>query len=207
MASALGFGTEPPNKERTWFKQKPYVLTTAALLIFYSALAAKYQSAFVWIDKFVTPVVSALHFIGLGVIKPFMDGPMPAHFYANMVGIGVWGVVVYSLRAVWWYVKSKGRIADRSKTWELVRKEKGEAGFRGLLAGSFFVCIFIAVYCPLLLLNGIHGWVVLHVHDFITPVILVMAWVFPGVLIIPIWWTLIWYAGMALLKFYRLLFK
>ncbi len=194
------------NKERTWFRQKPYVFTTTGLLILYSLIASSSPETLAWVDQFITPVVGGLRFIGLGITKPFMDGPMPEQFYTNLVGIGVWGVVAYNVRSVLWFVMRGGRIADRREAWGPIRDKWGVTGLRLAIAGSVLFGALFVCYCTLTFFNGIHGWLVFHVHDFIVPPAFVMMWVFPGALIIGLGWTVIWYAGFMFLKLYQSFF-
>lgn len=60
-------------------------------------MAAAGPRALGWANQLFTPLVDSLRFIGLGVAKPFLDGPMPPHFYRNMTGLGVWSAVVYDV--------------------------------------------------------------------------------------------------------------
>ena len=195
-----------PQKEKTWFRQKPYVFTTAGLLMLYSLIASRNSEALVWVDQFVTPIVDSLRFIGLGITKPFMDGPMPEQFYVNMVGIGVWGVVAYNVRSIMWFAMRGGRIADRGEAWGPIRDKWGVTGLRLAIASSVLFGALFACYCTLTFLNGIHGWLVFHVRDFIIPPAFVMMWVFPGALIIGLGWTVIWYAWFMLLNLYQSFF-
>lgn len=192
-----------PQKERTWFRQKPYVFITAGLLILYSLIASKSPEALARVDYFLTPIIDSLRFIGLGITKPFMDGPMPERFYTNMVGIGVWGVVAYNLRSVLWFVVRRGRIADRREVWDQLKDKWGVWGMRLAIVGSVLLGALFAGYCTLTFLNGIHGWLVFHVRDFIVPPACVMMWVFPGAFITALGWSVIWYVGYMFLRLYQ----
>ena len=169
----------------------------------YSLIASESPETLPLIDQFITPIVDSLKFIGLGITKPFMDGPMPEQFYANMVGIGVWGVVTYNLRSILWFVMKRGRITDRREVWERIKDRRGIWGMRLSIVSSFFFCALFTCYCALTFLNGIHGWFVFHVRDFIVPPVCVMMWVYPGALIIGAGWSLIWHVGFIFLKFYQ----
>ena len=194
------------NKERTWFRQKPYVFTTAGLLILYSLIASSSPETLAWVDQFITPVVGGLRFIGLGITKPFMDGSMPEQFYTNLVGIGVWGVVAYNVRSILWFVTKGVQTIDRKAAWQKVRDKWGVAGLIFYVAASIVFISLFASYCTLTFLNGIHGWFVFHVRDFIVPPAFVMMCVFPGILITPLWWVVIWAVGNMILKFYQSFF-
>ncbi|OGS72842.1 MAG: hypothetical protein A2063_11000 [Gallionellales bacterium GWA2_60_142] len=202
-STSLGMQSQ---KERTWFRQKPYVFITAGLLILYSLIASKSPETLAAVDYFLTPIIDSLRFIGLGITKPFMDGPMPERFYTNMVGIGVWGVVAYNLRSVLWFVMKRGRIADRREVWDRLKDKWGIWGMRLAIVSSVLFGVLCAGYCTLVFLNGIHGWFVFHVRDFIVPPAFVMMWVYPGALVIALGWTVVWYIGLMFLKLYQSLF-
>ena len=116
------------------------------------------------------------------------------------------GGVAYNLRSVLWFVMRGGRIADRREAWGPIRDKWGVTSLRLALAGSVLFGALFVCYCTLTFFNGIHGWLVFHVHDFIVPPAFVMMWVFPGALIIGLGWTVIWYAGFMFLKLYQSFF-
>lgn len=185
-------------KKRTWFRQKPYVYATAGFLLIYSLIASQNREMLAWVDIFLSPLVDNLHLIGLGITKPFMDGPMPERFYTNLVGIGVYGVLAYNLRSIFWYVKMGVQTSDKQAIRQRIRDKWGLPGLWLAIAASYFFGVLFAIYLVLTFLNGIHGWLVFHVHDFIVPPIAIMMWVYPGALITALCWPIIWIGGNAL---------
>ncbi len=187
-----GQNSKPLTQEPTWFSQKPYFLVPLSLLVIYSLIASESPELLALADKVITPLVDGLHYVGLGVTKPFMDGPMPERYYANLVGIGVWGVVIYNIRTIAWYATRGVKTIDKTRAWEKVREKWGILGLGLVIAAAFLSTILFASYLVLTLLNGIHGWFVFHVTDMITPIINVAAWILPGTLITAFWWLIAW---------------
>lgn len=190
-------------QEPTWFPQKPYFLVPLSLLVIYSLIASGSPESLALADKVITSLVDSLYYIGLGVTKPFMDGPMPERYYANLVGIGVWGVVVYNIRTIAWYATRGVKLTDKTSKWERVRVKWGILGLGLTIAAAFLSIMLFASYLVLTLLNSIHGWFVFHVTDMITPVINVVVWVLPGTLITAFWWLIAWMLVKAFMAVYQ----
>ena len=170
------------------FPPAPIFIANAFILITYSTVAATSLNMLDWIDRFVTPVVESLRYIGLGVSDPMIVGPMPETFYSNLIGLGVWGALVFNTRAIfhaifhgelpafpdsavrlWMVTKNCGRL----RAWIMVR----------------LICYFLALPWMLLfivlLLNGINGWWVEHVGGMIQAIIITMIFVVgPGSFIV-----------------------
>lgn len=179
-------------QEPTWFSQKPYFLVPLSLLVIYSLIATEGPELLALADKVITPLVDGLQYVGLGITKPFMDGPMPERYYANLVGIGVWGVVAYNIRTIVWYATRGVKTVDKTIKWAKVREKWGVVGLGLVIAAAFLSIILFASYLVLTLFNGIHGWFVFHVTDMITPIINVAAWILPGSLITVFCWLIAW---------------
>jgi hypothetical protein len=172
-----------PNRQK-WFSQGLIVYPTVAALLIYSMIAARAPGALAWVDQFVTPLVNSLRFVGLGIAKPFMDGPLPESFYSNMTGIGVWGVLAYNAVSIWWMANGKGfKTVDRKAIWQRLKVQYGLVGAWFALPVSLVFYVLLAMYCTFALLNGINGWVVFHVKDFIVPTFAIMVFLFPGAFI------------------------
>lgn len=171
----------------TWFSQKPYFLFPLGVLVIYSLIASKSPELLVRADKAITPLVGALHYIGLGVTKPFMDGPMPERYYANLVGIGVWGVVAYNLRSLLFLVKHRGLLNIVDTAQQQFQKKTGWNPGRVWLSFRLFLLLLIlplAAYSLLCLLNSTRGWLVFHVKDFLTPLLLILTFQASGAFLI-----------------------
>lgn len=201
------FLAAPPEGNK-WFPQKPIVYPTVAALLIYSMIAARLPEVLAWVDQFVTPMVDGLRFIGLGITKPLMDGPMPERFYANMVGIGVWGVVAYNVMTILYLIANKrGALVGGPRAAEQrMMENKGWGRVRAwfaLRALILFLLFPLAVYITLALLNGVHGWIVFHVKDFIIPPAFTMMWVFPGAFISTLWISLAEYFVYDFLQLFR----
>lgn len=176
-----------PNSKK-WFPQGLIVFPTVAALLIYSTIAARAPGALAWIDQFVTPLVNSLRFVGLGITKPFMDGPLPESYYSNMVGIGVWGVLAYNAVSIWWMVNGKGfKTVDTKAILQRLKVQYGLVGAWFALPVFLVFYLLLAMYCTFVLLNGINGWVVFHVKDFIVPTFSIMAFLFPGAFITGLW--------------------
>lgn len=93
-----------PERYRFGFPQKIYFLVPLSILVIYSMIASVSPELLVIADNVITPLVNSLHYIGLGVTKPFMGGPMPERYYTNLVGIGVWATIAYNLRTALWMI-------------------------------------------------------------------------------------------------------
>lgn len=178
-----------PNRSK-WFLQGWIVYPTVAALLIYSMIAARAPGALAWVDQFVTPLVNSLRFVGLGIAKPFIDGPLPGRFYSNIVGIGVWGVLAYNAVSIWWMANGKGfKAVDRKAIWQRLKVQYGPVGACFALPLSLVFYVLFAMYCTLALLNGINGWFVFHVKDFIVPTFTIMFFLFPGAFITILWWA------------------
>lgn len=188
---------------RSWFPQKPYFLIPLGILVMYSLIASESPELLLLTDKVIAPLVDSLHYIGLGVTKPFMDGPMPERYYANLVGIGMWGVIAYNIRTIIWYATRGIKTTDKKRKWEKVREKWGILGLWLVIAAAFLSIILFASYLVLTLLNGIHGWFVFHVTDMLTPIINIMVWLFPGAFITAFWWLIAWMIIKFLLAVYQ----
>lgn len=203
LETESGQDSKPPKQKRTWFSQKPYLLVPLGLLVIYSLIASENLALLALADKVITPLVDSLYYIGLGITKPFMDGPMPERYYTNLVGIGVWGVVAYNIRTITWYATRGVKTIDKTGKWERVREKWGILGLGLVIAAAFLSITLFASYLVLTLLNSIRGWFVFHVTDMITPVINVVVWVLPGTLITAFWWLIAWMLVKAFMAVYQ----
>lgn len=194
---------KPLTQEPTWFSQKPYFLAPLSLLMIYSLMASASPELLALTDEVITPLVDSLHYIGLGITKPFMDGPMPERYYANLVGIGVWGVVAYNVRTIAWYAARGVKTIDKTRKWAKVREKWGVSGLGLAIAAAFLSIVFFASYLVLTLLNGIHGWFVFHVTDMITPILNVAVWILPGTLITAFCWLIAWMPIKTIMSVYQ----
>lgn len=172
-----------PKQYRFGFPQKPYFLIPLGLLVIYSLIASQSQELLTLADKVITPFVDSLHYIGLGVTKPFMDGPMPERYYANLVGIGVWGVVIYNVRTIVWLGNYKGILGFVDLATKKVQKIKGWSPKQAWLRLRLFLLFLMApisAYSLVSFLNSTHGWFAFHVKDLLTPILLIGAFQMPG---------------------------
>ncbi len=186
---------------KTWFPQKLIVYPTIALTVGYSLIAALSPRALEWVDLLVSPLTRSLELIGLGISKPPIDGPMPEHFYVNVVGLGVWGLVAYNAASIWWMANGKDLKAfDRNIAWQRMKVRFGSAGAWFALPLFLFFYALLVTYSALALLNGINGWVAFHVNDFITPVLVVMTFVFPGAFLAALCFPLMRFLVLAALN-------
>ena len=161
-------------------------------MVIYSLIASKSPELLVKADKIITPLVDALRYIGLGVTKPFMVGPMPERYYANLVGIGVWAVVAYNIRTFSWYATRGVNTTDPRQIWKKVKDRYGLLGLGLALVAAFLLIVLFASFLVLTFFNAIRGWLVLHVTDPVTPIFSIIAWVYPGALITAFWWLMVW---------------
>lgn len=171
------------NTGNSWFRQKPYFLVPLVILVIYSLIASIRQELLTLVDTAITPLVDSLHFIGLGITKPFMHGPMPDRYYTNLVGIGIWGLVAYNLRTFWWMVDYCRRINFVKVAAKQVQENKGWSVQRTWIVQRVFLVLFIfplTIYALFCLLNSTQGWVVFHVKDMFTPLFLIVTFEAPG---------------------------
>lgn len=187
----------------TWFSQKPYFLLPLGVLVIYSLIASNSPELLIQADKIITPLVDALHYIGLGVTKPFMDGPMPERYYANLIGIGVWGVVAYNIRTLSWYATKGVNTRDPRQLWKRVQERYGLLVLGLAIVAAFLSIVLFASFLVLTFFNAIRGWLVLHVTDLVTPILNVIAWVFPGALITAFWWLIVWRLYRSFVSVYK----
>lgn len=176
------------SSNKTWFHNKPYFLTAVGFLLTYSLIASEWPILLKNINYILSPIVNSLSFIGLGIRKPFIDGPMPSLYYINLTGIGIWSVVIYNIRSVFWYL-SNGVKKNKAASINSIRNGSKKASAFALLAAFFFVALVIAVFL-FGFLNGLNGWLVFHVSDFLVPVLLIVMCIFPSSLIIPVLWPI-----------------
>lgn len=165
------------------FPQKIYFLIPLSLLVIYSMIASVSQELLVLADNVITPLVNSLHYIGLGVTKPFMDGPMPERYYTNLVGIGVWAAIAYNLRTALWMISYCLQNNFIESTTKRVQKEKGWSSRKVWFVQRVFLILLIlptTIYSLLCLLNSTQGWLVFHVKDMFTPLLLIVTFEAPG---------------------------
>lgn len=171
------------NTGHSWFQQKPYFLVPLAILVIYSLIASVSQELLTLVDIAITPLVDSLHFIGLGITKPFMDGPMPERYYTNLVGIGIWGLVAYNLRTCLWMVDYCRRMNFVEVAAKQVQESKGWSAQRTWIVQRIFLVLLIfplTIYALFCLLNSTQGWVVFHVKDMFTPFLVIVTFEAPG---------------------------
>ena len=185
-----------------WFPQKLIVYPTVALTAAYSLIAALSPRALEWLDLLVTPLTHSLDLIGLGINKPPIVGPMPERFYVNIVGLGVWGIVAYNAASIWWMANEKGFGAlDRKVVWQQRMKVRfGAVGAWFALPVHLLFYALLLTSSALALLNGINGWFAFHVKDFVTPVFVVMTFVFPGAFLAGLCFPLMRFVVLAVLS-------
>lgn len=175
-----------PELYRFGFPQKPYFLIPLSLLIVYSTIASESQELLTLADKIVTPLVDSLHFIGLGVTKPFLDGQMPARYYTNLIGIGVWGVATYNARTIVWLANYRGVLNFVNQATRKAQELKGWSPGQAWLRTRLFLLFFmtpICAYSSASFLNSTHGWFIFHVKDSLTPLLLIATFQVPGMFI------------------------
>lgn len=172
-----------PERYRFGFPPKIYFLMPLSLLVIYSMIASVSRELLVQADNVITPLVNSLHYIGLGVAKPFMDGPMPERYYTNLVGIGVWAAIAYNLRTALWmisYCLQNNFIESATKQ---VQEENGWSSRKVWFVQRIFLILLIlptTIYSLLCLLNSTQGWLVFHVKDMLTPLLLIVTFEAPG---------------------------
>lgn len=187
---------DQPNQKKT-FRQLSYIYSTVGVLCVYALIASQSEGMLALVNIVLSPVVDGLHLIGLGITKPFMEGPMPERFYTNLIGIGVYGVLAYNLGVIYWYMKVGAPQLDQQQankqieTRQRIRDKWGLPGLWFAIGAAYFFLVLIAIYLVMSFLNGIHGWLVFSVHDFIVPPAFVMMWVYPGAFIVGFWLPII----------------
>lgn len=172
-----------PERYRFGFPQKIYFLIPLSLLVIYSMIASVSRELLIQADNVITPLVNSLHYIGLGVAKPFMDGPMPERYYTNLVGIGMWAAIAYNLRTALWMISYCLQHNFIESTTKLVQEEKGWSSRKVWLVQRIFLILLIlptTIYSLLCLLNSMQGWLVFHVKDMLTPLLLIVTFEAPG---------------------------
>jgi len=156
-------------------------------------MAAAGPHSLAWANQFVSPLIDSLHFIGYGIVKPFMDGPLPPLFYRNITGIGVLGALAYHVVTILWLFINKPAVIITPKiALQRLMDKKGWGPVRAWFALEgvlLFLVIPFGAWFTAMLLNGIHGWIVFHVKDLLTPIFTVMLFLFPGAFILAIWIT------------------
>lgn len=173
----------PANTGHSWFQQKSYFFVPLAILVIYSLIASVSPPLLSLLDIAITPLVDSLHFIGLDIAKPFIDGPMPERYYTNLAGIGVWGLVMYNSRTFWWMADYCRRMNFVEVAAKQAQENKGWSAARTWIVQRVFLVLFIfplAIYALFCILNSTQGWVVFHVKDMFTPFLLVVTFQAPG---------------------------
>lgn len=155
-----------------WFAQLPIFLVIVAILVIYVVIAAKSRETLNWVDQFVTPTVNALHYLGLGITQPFIAGPKAQSFYSNLVGLGVWGALVFNARTILYAISHQAFPSSPKRAENYFMIEKNYGRLRAWLACRF-VCLFVFIptvmVFTIFLLNGINGWFVFHYAGFFDP--------------------------------------
>lgn len=154
-------------------------------IVGYASIGAS-QQMLAWVNQFLTPLVDSLHFIGLGIIKPPMDGPMPVRFYLNLTGLAIWGAFVCNLATITYLVCNR-RLYALKFLFETARQHAIESygwspnrATYTLQGGAYFLFLPFAVFWTLALLNGSHGWFVFHVKGLVVAWETTLVFVFPG---------------------------
>lgn len=176
--------------KRAWFRQRLILAPMVTGLILYSIIGSGRPEWLPLVDRVLTPLVDSLHIIGLGITKPFMDGPMPERFYTNLVGIAVWGIVAYNLASLRWFIVNRGSYGFAKGGVERLMAKKGWSRQRATLyghLGMFLLWLPFSVFATMALPNGIHGWLVFHVKDFVTPTLTIVTFLFPGAYVVAGW--------------------
>lgn len=165
------------------FPQKPYLGVPLCMLAIYSLMATQSQELLATANMVITPLVDGLHYIGLGVTKPFIDGPMPERYYINLVGIGVWGAVIYNLRSILWLAHYDGLLTVPDVGIRRVQETRDWSSRRAWVTVHIFLVATLLPMCGYSLaslLNSVHGWFVFHVKDSLTPILLIITFQIPG---------------------------
>lgn len=155
---------------RAWFGQTGYFLIPTMALVIYSLAAASNVEFLAFMDRGVNPLVDALQYIGLGVVKPFVTGPMPERYYVNLVGIGMWGILAYNVRTILWIVSYHRHSSFVAVAAEEAAAKNGWTARRTWIVQRLLLLFLIVpatAYAWLCLLNSISGWIVFHVDDLL----------------------------------------
>lgn len=199
-----------PERYRFGFPQKIYFLIPLSLLVIYSMIASASRELLVQADNVITPLVNSLHYIGLGVVKPFIDGPMPERYYTNLVGIGVWATIAYNLRTALWMISYCLQNNFIESTTKRVQAEKGWSTRKVRFVQRIFLILLIlptTIYSLLCLLNSMQGWLVFHVKDMLTPLLLIFTFQAPGIYFIGLLSMLVMYFFHDIGQLIRTIFR
>ncbi len=108
-----------------WYKAPVAVLGVAQGLV-----GANAAHALPTVDSLLSKIADALRFVGLGVSRPGLDGPLGTQFYANQVAIATWRVFLCSCTSVLKIVAGRNPVLPleaylereiRSSNWDRVR--------------------------------------------------------------------------------------
>lgn len=168
---------------RAWFGQTAYFLIPTMALVIYSLAAATNVEFLAFMDRGVNPLVDTLQYIGLGVVKPFVTGPMPERYYVNLVGIGMWGILAYNVRTILWMVSYHRHSSLVAVAAKEAAAKNGWTARRTWIVQRLLLLFLIVpatAYAWLCLLNSISGWIVFHVDDLFTPLLVVGTFQAPG---------------------------
>lgn len=163
---------------------KPVTYLTLVLVIGYACAGAFGAGVLTWADNLISPVVDGLHFIGLGIAKPPIDGTMPERFYTNLVGLEIWCAVMYNAMVIV-YLVCNTHLSEIGfdATMRRLESQRGWAPIRSWLvlhATLYLGALPLGIFWMAALLNGSHGWFVFHTKDIFTSVLTTLVFVFPG---------------------------
>ena len=172
-------------KPKCYYLVKQVTYLSLVLVIGYTCAGALGLQALTGVDKFISPVVDSLRFIGFGVLKPSIDGPMPDRFYTNLVGLAIWSALAYNAAVVVFLICSK---STRSEVgFDAARRravdQRGWSPARAwyvLHAIVYFGVLPLAVFWAAALLNGSHGWFVFHANSIVAVAFTALVFIFPG---------------------------
>ncbi len=182
-----------------WFRMGPLMVIDISMTVFYVIVGTFFPHVRESVDIALSPMMSGLDLVGLGVRRPSLLGSLDLIYYKNLIGIGVFFSVVlnvYSIGYVLINKKSAGISCREAHRRLVVTKGRGRLRTWVTLHLRMYLGIgSLAAFASFSLLNGIFGWWVFHVakSDVFFTLAFCLGFLLPSCISVALWSIVIQY--------------
>lgn len=181
------------DKNYSWGRWIYWIMVPVAIVALLHGIAGAYHASMLpAVDSYLYKLTAGLEFIGLGVTRPAITGPLGFAFYANQVAIETWGVVFCSCVSIVQLLRGRNPVLPFDRFVQLEMQRSNSSWRRAYLWIAFahiFLTIPFTGMFVLVFLNGCRGWYVLTVQqgDWATLNILTLVMLYmPGAVAVPL---------------------
>ena len=144
-----------------------YLGLVAAIGLAHGLIGAYSPDLLPTIDAALSHLTEALRYVGLGVVRPGLNGSLGQEFYANQVGIAVWGVIFCWATNLILISKGLHPSIEPDKAIERMMKARNLShaqAVRAIYLRLFGIALpLTGVFC-FLFVNSFHGWYVTQIQ-------------------------------------------